>query len=406
VAWLVGTTEPGSRVKVKLLSIGWAEICRDLERATEFDQSHMFRKIYEEEFGSPGGEPYGLIMIDHEVRHRPMPGFPTDDVTALSNLASVAAAAFSPIVISAAPEFLQLDQFSDLATVTDVTAPLRGADYTRWRSIAQREDTRFLALTLPRLLARPPWADDPRRTDGFRYAEYAPDAESRVWMTAGFGFAAAAGRAFANHAWPADVRGVEMDRVGGGLVQNLPSETFNTDHNAIVLRPSIETVLTDRQERALIDAGLMPLSSIPYCAEMVFGAVRTLQTPGQYTGANAAAARANSKLSAQINYMLCASRFAHYLKMLGREMVGAFRTADEIEGELQKWVSRYVNASTSAGPESRARHPLVGAQVSVYERVGKPGVFGCTILLQPHFQLDDVSAAFRLVTEIGHAASR
>jgi type VI secretion system protein ImpD/type VI secretion system protein ImpC len=225
-------------------------------------------------------------------------------------------------------------------------------------------------------------------------------------MTAGFGFAAVTVRAFANYAWPADVRGVEVDRVGGGLVQNLASEPFDTDRDRLTHRPAIEAVLTDRQERALVDAGLMPIASIPFCPEMIFGAVRTMQAPAQFIGANAVAARANAKLSAQVNYMLCASRFAHYLKLLGREMVGAFRTADEIENALQQWVMRYVNASTTAGPESRARYPLVAAQVSVYERPGKPGVYGCNVLLQPHFQLDDVSAAFRLVTDIGQPAAR
>ena len=405
LAWLVDGIESGARVKVKLLALSWPELCRDLERAAEFDQSQLFRKIYEEEFGSPGGEPYGLLVIDHEARHRPTAGIPTDDVSALASLSGVAAAAFTPTVLAASPELLQVDRFSDLATVTDVAAPLRGEDHARWRSLSGREDTRFLAIALPRLLARTPWGDDPARTDGFRYREYAPDAESRVWMTAGYAFAAATARAFAAYNWPADVRGVEPDRVGGGLVQHLPAEPFDTDHKHIVQRPSIEIVLTDRQERALVDAGLMPLSAMPFCPELVFGAVRTLQLPAQYLGANAAAARANAKLSAQLNYMLCASRFAHYLKMLGREMIGAQRTAGEVERVLQDWVTRYVNASTTAGPESRARAPLVAAQVSVSERPGRPGVYGCNVLLQPHFQLDDVSAAFRLVTEISRGGT-
>ena len=166
------------------------------------------------------------------------------------------------------------------------------------------------------------------------------------------------------------------------------------------MRPSLELVLTDRQERSLVDAGLMPLSAIPFAEEAVFGAVRSLQLPQQYQGANAQAAAANARLSSQINTLLCVSRFAHYVKMLGRDMVGAFRTAEEIEDQLQRWLSRYVNSNINVGSESRTRYPLVSGLVTVQERPGKPGVYGCVIQMQPHFQLDDVAAQFRLVTDI------
>lgn len=406
LAWLVDGLDPAARTRVKLLNVGWAELCRDLERAIEFDQSQLFKKLYEEEFGSPGGEPYGLVVIDHEVRHRPAPGTPTDDITALAGLSGVAAAAFAPMVLAASPTLLQVDRFTDLAVVADLANPFRGPDYTRWRSIASREDMRFVAVVLPRLLAREPWRGDPARNDGFRYAEYAPDADSRVWMTAGYAFAAVAARAFAEHAWPADVRGTETDRVGGGLVLQMPIEPFRTDPDHVCVRPPLDLVLTDKQERALVDAGLMPLAALPYGEAAVFGAVPSLQAPRQYGGPNARAANANARISAQINYMLCASRFAHYLKMLGREMVGAFRTAEEIERELQQWVNRYVNANAAAGPETRCRFPLIAARVAVKERPGRPGVFGCTFLLQPHFQLDNVAAAFRLVTDITAGGTR
>jgi type VI secretion system ImpC/EvpB family protein len=398
--WLVEPIDPGNRIKVKVLNAGWAEVARDLERAAEFDQSHMFRKIYEEEFGSPGGEPYGLLVIDHEVRHRPSAAAPTDDVTVLKLLASVAAAAFTPTVLAASPGLLELDSFADLAGVQDPSASMRSAEYQRWRGLFSQEDIRFLAVVLPRVLARPPWDDDDLRAEGWRYAEYAHDAASRVWSTAGYAFAATVVRAFANFTWPADVRGLETDRRAGGLVDGLVPEPFGTDRGEVWVRPSVEVVLTDRQERLLVDAGLMPLSAIPFAEEAVFGAVRSLQMPQQYMGPNAAAASANARLSAQVNTLLCVSRFAHYVKMLGRDMVGAFRTAEEIEDQLHRWIGRYVNSNINVGSESRARYPLVAGQVTVQERPGKPGVFGCVIQLQPHFQLDDVSAQFRLVTDI------
>jgi type VI secretion system protein ImpD/type VI secretion system protein ImpC len=402
LAWLVDGVELSNRLKIRILNIGWPEICRDLERAIEFDQSLTFRKIYEEEFGTPGGEPYGLLVVDHEVRHRPSNEARTDDVNALAALSGVAAAAFSPVIVGAAPALLEVDSFADLATATDVAAPLRNADHARWRGLSSRADMRFVGVALPRLLARPPWPDDGTRADGFRYAEYAPGNEQRVWMGAGFAFAAVVARAFAQFSWPADVRGVETDRIGGGLVSGVPLEPFSTDPDHVWVRAPIELVLTDRQERSLLDAGLMPLSSIPYSEELVFGAVRSLQVPQRYQGPTANAADANARLSTQINAILCASRFAHHLKMKGRHMTGSFKTADEIERFLQAWLTQYVNANLAASGNSRARFPLVAGRVAVNEVPGRPGSFGCVLQLQPHYQLDDISAAFHLVTDLGN----
>jgi type VI secretion system protein ImpD/type VI secretion system protein ImpC len=401
LAWLVDGADQGTRLKIKLLNIGWAEICRDLERAIEFDQSHLFRKIYEEEFGTPGGEPYGLLIVDHEVRHRPGPGSRTDDVTALASLSSVAAAAFAPVILGASPALLEVDSFTDLAVVTEVTAALRNADHARWRSLAARADMRFVGLALPRLLARLPWQDDGTRADSVRYAEHVPTPEERVWMNAAYAFASVVARAFANYAWPADVRGVETDRVGGGLVEAMPVEPFHTDPDHVWTRPAVEIVWNDHQERELLEAGLMPLSSIVFSEELVFGAVRSVQAAQRYQGANAAAAEANARLSSQINSILCASRFAHHLKMKGRQMVGSYKTADEIERALQDWLTQYVNANTSSAGETRARYPLVNGRVTVNEVPGKPGSFGCIVHLQPHYQLDDVAATFQLVTDLG-----
>ena len=398
--WLTADLDPAGRAKVKVLNIPWAELCRDLERAVEFDQSQLFRKVYEEEFGTPGGEPYGLLIVVHEVRHRPVLGAPTDDVTALMQLAGVAAAAFAPTVLAASPALLQVEEFADLAMSTDVSDPFRGPEFARWRSLSSREDMRFIGVALPRVLARPPWEDDPARADGFRYAEYAPGSDCRVWMNAGYAFAAVVTRAFLNHAWPADVRGSAVDYVGGGLVTDLPIEPFRTDPDHTWVRPPLDLILADRMEASLVEAGLMPLSALPYGEEAVFSAVRSLQAPASFMGPTAAAANANARISAQLNSILCASRFAHFVKIIGRNMVGAFKTAGEIERELRDWLGGYVNTNLAGGPETRARYPLVSANVSVRERPGRPGVFGCTVLLQPHFQLDDVSATFRLVTDI------
>src|SRR4051794_29924504 len=197
LAWVVGGADLSTRLKIKVLNAGWPVICRDLEMASEFDQSHLFLKIYEEEFGSPGGEPYGFLIVDQDVRHRPDATSRTDDVGALAALSSVAAAAFAPVIVGAAPALLEIDSFQDLANVLDITAPLRNADHARWRGLAARADMRFVGVALPRMLARAPWQDDGTRADGFRYTEYAPTAEQRVWSSAAYAFAAVVARSFA-----------------------------------------------------------------------------------------------------------------------------------------------------------------------------------------------------------------
>lgn len=402
--WLVSGVEPGRRIKVRLLPISWAELCRDLERALEFDQSIAFRRLYEDEFGMPGGEPYGLLVIDHALRHRVGPETTTDDIGGLVQLSAIAAAAFMPVVLALDPHVLEVDAFADLDGVRDIAAPLRGPDHMRWRSLAGRADMRFIAVTLPRLLARHPWADDPSRVDGFRYREHSPTADTRVWMNAAYAFAACAARAFANNNWPADVRGVEIDRVGGGLVTDLPAEPFVSGPPLAWQRRAVEYQFSHQQEHALVEAGLMPVGILPFGPDMVFGSSRSMQAPASYSGASAAAAEANARLSAQINSMLCAARFAHLLKVIGRDMVGAFRTADEIERQLNRWLQDYVDANVNSTGDLRARFPLVEGAVQVFERPGKPGVFGCTMHLRPHYQLDDISATFHLATELAAPA--
>jgi type VI secretion system protein ImpD/type VI secretion system protein ImpC len=394
--WLVLGQDPGGPVRVKVLNLAWRELCRDLARATEFDRSQLFRKVYEEEFGMPGGEPFGLLVVDHEVCHRPTAAAPTDDVGALAALAGVAAAAFAPVVLAASPSLLQVDDFADLALAGELADPFRSEEFARWRGLSRQEDMRFVAVALPRALARAPWTDDPGRIDGFRYSESSSDPSERIWMTAGFPFAAVVAQAFTNHAWPADIRGAETGRLGGGVVTRLASEPFPTAPNWY--RPSLDGTLSDRQERTLIAAGLMPMSALPFGQEAMFAGVRSLHLPTHF--ANETVANANARFSSQLNSMLCVSRFAHYIKLLGREALGSFRSGDEIERRLHDWLQGYVNSNLSASSEARARFPLAGARVTVREKAGRPGTFTCTVHLLPHFQLDDVAATFRLVTDI------
>src|SRR5262249_9271733 len=224
----------------------------------------------------------------------------------------------APTILAASPALLQVEEFADLAMAVDVSDPFRGPEFNRWRGLSSREDMRFIGVTLPRVLARPLWEDDPARADGFRYAEYAPEISSRVWMSAGYAFAAVVAGAFATHAWPAAVRGSETDFVGAGLVTDLPIESFRTDPDRVWIRPPLDLVLSDRLEASLVEAGLMPLSVLPYGEEALFSAVRSLQAPARSMPRTAAAANANARLSAQLNSILSVSPFPPYLKIIGR----------------------------------------------------------------------------------------
>lgn len=403
--WLVSGIEPKTRIHVRLFSAAWPELYRDLDRAPEFDQSILFRRIYEDEFGRPGGEPFGLLVVDHEMTHRRVRDSgqdrrPTDDVAALTSLAALAAASFAPIVVAASPTLLDVTRFEDLALSLDPSAPLRDQDHARWRSLATGSDTRFLCVTLPRVLARPAWTADPAR-DGWSYTEYAPKAQDRVWSVSGYAFASTVIRAQAQFGWPADIRGVEADRLGGGLVPDLTREAYTTDRGGQWCRPSLDLTLTERQERLLVDAGIIPLNHLPHGHEAAFSAVRSLHAPAslEVGTRDSAAKSANARISAQVNAMLCVSRFAHYLKVMGREMVGAFLTAEEIERRLQAWLTRYTNGNSRGDAESRARHPLVSSKIRVVPDPAKPGTFGCVMHLQPHYQLDDIDTTFQLATE-------
>lgn len=407
LAWLTSRLNITGRVKLRILNVSWAEICRDLERAPEFDQSQLFRRVYEDEFGSPGGEPYGLLVIDHEVRHRPGPGAITDDISALTSLAAIAAAAFAPLVIGAAPALLGVDEFTDLSGVADPVSGLAAQEYQRWRTLASRDDIRFLAVGLPRTLARLPWDEALERHRGFRYRETCTTSADQVWSGCGYIIAACVIRAFETFSWPADIRGYQPDLLGGGVIEDLPEPFFSTDPFDGFERPALELTLTDRQERNLVAAGFLPIGALPFGGQALLGAASSLQAPAtRFIGANANVTAANSRISAQFNTMVCVSRFAHYVKIMGRDMVGSFKTAQEIQKSLQSWLMRFANANPSAGPETMAKYPLRQAAVTITELPGKPGVFGCTIQLQPHFQLDDIAASFRLMTELAAPGKR
>ena len=399
LALLARVTGQARQVRLRVLDVTWNEICRDLDQAVEFDQSHLFRLIYSDGVGTPGGQPFGLIVGDYEVSHRTAVPRASDDVAALRGLASIAAASFCPVVLAASPLLLGLDRFGDISAGLDFGDAFEGLAYARWRALRQQEDTRFLGLFMPRVLLRHRWEPDSRRRiDGFRYAEDpGANGEGLLWGSAAFVFAVAVIRRFDESGWFADLRGAPQDRVAGGLVHELPPHLFATDAHGLAAQPPLEMRLSGVQEQTLSELGLVPLSSAPYTTSLLFNSNASLHAPPAFDRAEATW---NARISSMLQYMLCVSRFAHFLLMMMRDRVGSYAGASDVQRQLNAWLAAYCLGSDGAADEMRARFPLRDAGVDVHEIPGRPGALGCTIRLQPHFQLDSIATSFRLVTDI------
>lgn len=393
VAWLVEVADAARGVKIKVLSLTWQGVARDLERATEFDQSHVFQKIYTEEFDMPGGEPYGLIIADYEPSQHPR------DVTALRGLAAIAAAAFSPIVFGCSPRLFELERLSQIAPHLNLTSVFSRPDFVSWNSLRRMEDSRFLAIALPRVLMRLPYRSDGSRRDGFVYNEqvHANDGSGYLWGGANYAFAAVVIRSYGTTGWFTDIRGAPRDVRGGGVIETLPLPWYTTDRPGVGLRHPIEASLSEDHERELSDLGFMTVLTARLTPYLVFYGNQSLQQPQRY---DRPAARANAKLSAMLQQILCASRFAHYVKVIVRDKIGSFATADSCQSQLNAWLLGYTMSNDDASVELMSRFPLREARAEVREVAGKPGTFNAVVHLQPHFQLDEISTVFRLITVV------
>lgn len=397
--YLVKTSSEIADVRLKVLSVSWAELCRDLDKATDFDQSHLFDLVYNQEFGIAGGEPYGLLLGDYRVGHGINAEHGTDDVAAMRAIAAVAAAAFAPFLLEARPELLQLDDFGDLDLLPDMASVFESAEFIRWQVLRGLEDSRFLGLLAPRVLMRPPLRPyDRKRIDGFLFEEkITAGGGELLWGSPVYAFGRIVVRAFAQSGWFADLRGAPQDAEGGGLVTDLPTMSFATDRPGLAAQPPVEIRLTATQERAFTDHGLIPVGHAPSTPFLVFNANPSLHRPAR---AQSRIADENARIAAMLQYVLCASRFAHNLKVMMRDRVGSLGAAKNIEAMIDAWLQRHCLGNDDAPNDLKAKFPLRAASVSVREMPGRPGVLGCILRLQPHFQLDDVSASFQLVAEV------
>ncbi len=400
-AWLVeGNDDP--QVKVRLLDIRWSEIARDIERAMSFDQSVLFDLVYSQEFGTPGGEPYGLMVIDHPVSHRLGRGDKVDDVAVLEGLAEVAAAAFCPFVFGVDPVIAAMDGFDEIDLRQDLGATFADPMFARWNRLRARPDSRFLAAVMPRLLARRlhKGRDHPRL--GFVYDERAGRPDQLCWLSGSFALGHVAMRAMRRHRWPAAIRGT-LPVGEGGTVEGPARHFLPSDVAGVVARFATENAVSEAQEMALNDAGLIVLRQMHLTGLCAFLNLPSLHRPPGYDGE---AARMNAKMGAMLNYILCVCRFAHYVKVMARDWVGKYTDAQQCQRLLQKWLGTYVTGNDDASPELRLRYPLREARVLVSERPGQPGVYGCEIAIRPHYQLDQLASEFRLTTVIGVEGGR
>ncbi len=403
--YLVEQADPDALIHIRVLDVSWRELVRDLERAPEFDQSQLWRKVYEEEFGMPGGRPFGLLLGDYEMHLRPDRDHPTDDIAALEAIAQVAAGAFAPFIAGASPELLGIERFAEMERGYDVAGLFDRPDYARWRSLRQREDARFLALTLPRVLMRPPWEPQATRADRFCFREEPgpPDRGHLLWGTAVWAFGSVVMRAFSEAGWLADIRGVRPGELGAGLVSGLPEVDWPTDPPFTAVRPPTDLIVTDLQERELTTLGFISLCRVKDTPLAAFYGTPSLHQAQRYDDR---AATANARIAAMLQYVLCASRFAHYLKVIVRDSIGLMIEARELEDRLQRWITDYVSPDAQASAAVKARYPLREASVQVRPQPGRPGSFFSVFHLWPHFQLDDLTAAVRLRTQMDVAAVR
>jgi type VI secretion system protein ImpD len=398
LALLVEQADGAAPVVVRVLDASWAAVARDLERAADFDRSRMHQLIYDGEFGMPGGLPFGLMVGDYELGPDAAEG--ADPIGALRLMGGVAASAFCPFVAGASPGTLDLAGWDELSAHTSVPAPAgeraaRLAPATfRWASLRRDEDARFLGLAAPRLVLRgPPDRARRSRAVGFHYHEGPADV---LEANAAFGFALTVVAAFQDSGWFAAIRGAFQDAEGGGRVPGFPSVTLQRGDAAIPAQTPVAMRLTTSQEDAMAERGVMPLATLYHDPSPVFGLTPSLHEPHRY---DRPVATQNARLAAMLQYVLCTSRFAHYLKVIMRDEIGGISDPRAIEARLGQWLRGYTLGNDDASAELKAAYPLRDAGVEVRAIPGRPGSYACTIRLQPHFQLDDVATSFHLVAE-------
>jgi type VI secretion system protein ImpC len=387
--YMLNQTETSTMMKIKVLNVKKNDLLKDLQKAPEFDQSALFKKVYEEEFGIFGGAPFGALLGDYEF------GRGGQDIELLEKISQVAAAAHAPFLTAASPEMFNLESYTQLDAPRDLAKIFETTEYAKWKAFRDSEDSRYMALTAPRMLLRDPYGKATVPVEAFDFEEGVDGAthDNYLWGNSAWALGSRVTQAFSKFGWCATIRGVES----GGLVEGLPVHNFRTDSGDIAMKCPTETPITDRREKELADLGFVPLVHCKGTPNAAFFSVQSAQKPKVY---DKDSATANARISAQLPYIFAVSRFAHYLKAMMRDKIGGFMSRVEAERFLNNWINNYTIANDDAGFELKAKHPLKEARIDVVEIPGKPGAYRAVAFLRPHFQLDELGVSLRLVADL------
>jgi len=387
--YLVRESETSPMLKIKVLNTNKKDLIKDFKSAPDFDQSALFKKVYEEEYGTFGGGPYAALIGDFDFGRHP------EDFYLLDQVSHIAAAAHAPFISAASPTLFGLETFTDIGKPRDLSKVFDTVEYAKWKGFRESEDSRYVGLVLPQVLGRLPYGRDTVPVEEFNFEEDCDGSnhDKYLWTNAAYSFATRLTEAFSSYGWLAAIRGVE----GGGLVNNLPTHTFQTDDGEVALKCPTEVAITDRNEKLLSDLGFI---SLVHCKNTDYAAFFSGQSTQKSKVYNTDAANANARLSSQLPYIFAVSRIAHYMKAIMRDKIGSFASRQGVQDYLNTWLSQYVLLDDSASQESKAKYPLREAQVDVVEVPGKPGVYRAAAFLRPHFQLDELTISLRLVAEL------
>ena len=389
---MVNNTETDEQLKIRVMAISKQDLGKTLKRykGTAWDQSPLFKKVYEAEFGQLGGQPFGTLIGDFYFDNSPA------DIRVMRDMAKIAAASLAPFFASAAPSLMGMDSWNELGNPNDLSTIFETPDYAGWKSLRDSENARYVGLCMPRVLAREPYGQNSLPVEAFNFEEQTDGhtGAKYAWMNAAYAMAANIARAHKEYGWTVKIRGVQS----GGEVINLPTHSFPTDDGAIDLKCPTEIAISDRREAELSKSGLISLVHRKNSDKAAFIGAQSLYKPKKFVDD---AATASDNLSSRLPYMFAISRFAHYLKVMVRDQIGLSKDRNQLERDLQRWINKYVHGDPSnATEEEKAKLPLAGAKVEIIEDLENPGYYLGRFLLRPHYQLEGMDIGMSLVSKL------
>lgn len=389
---LVNNTETDEMLKIRVMNVSKQELAKTLKRykGTAWDQSPVFKRVYEEEYGQFGGEPFGALVGDYYFDQSP------PDVELLGEMGKVAASAHAPFIAGGSPTLMQMGSWQELANPRDLSKIFLTPEYAAWRSLRESDDAKYIGLAMPRFLARTPYGAKTNPVEAFNFEEDVAGADHSkyAWANAAYAMAVNVNRSFKLYGWCSRIRGIES----GGAVEGLPTHTFPTDDGGIDMKCPTEIAISDRREAELAKNGFMPLVHRKNSDFAAFIGAQSLQKPAEYDDPDATA---NANLAARLPYLFACCRFAHYLKCIVRDKVGSFKERADMEKWLNKWIMNYVDGDPANSSETtKAQKPLAAAEVVVEEVAGNPGYYNSKFFLRPHYQLEGLSVSLRLVSKL------